>query len=56
MRGQAEWGKLTDDDLDIIDGRRKELAGRIQVGITALPAMRPSARSTSGLPASEKRA
>lgn len=25
-----QWGKLTDDDLDVIDGRREELAGRIQ--------------------------
>ncbi|WP_082512044.1 CsbD family protein [Rhizobium sp. Root1204] len=33
MRGkaQAQWGKLTDDDLDVINGRRQELAGRIQV-------------------------
>ncbi len=26
----AQWGKLTDDDLDVIEGRREELAGRIQ--------------------------
>jgi uncharacterized protein YjbJ (UPF0337 family) len=26
----AQWGKLTDDDLEVIDGRREELAGRIQ--------------------------
>ena len=25
-----QWGKLTDDDLDMIDGRREELAGKIQ--------------------------
>ncbi|MCV9962916.1 CsbD family protein [Pararhizobium sp. BT-229] len=30
-KAQAQWGKLTDDDLDVINGRRKELAGRIQV-------------------------
>lgn len=31
-RGQAKvkWGKLTDDDLDVIDGRRQQLVGRIQ--------------------------
>ena len=31
-RGQAKekWGKLTDDDLDVIDGRREQLVGRIQ--------------------------
>lgn len=27
---QSQWGKLTDDDLDIIKGNRKQLAGRIQ--------------------------
>jgi len=27
---KEQWGKLTDDDLDMIDGRRQELAGRIQ--------------------------
>lgn len=27
---RQQWGKLTDDDLDLIDGRREELAGRIQ--------------------------
>lgn len=30
------WGKLTDDDLDVIAGKRDKLAGRIQesYGIT----------------------
>ena len=27
---QQQWGKLTNDDLDVIDGRRDELSGRIQ--------------------------
>lgn len=27
---KAQWGKLTDDQLDEIAGRRIELAGRIQ--------------------------
>ncbi len=27
---RQQWGKLTDDDLALIDGRREELAGRIQ--------------------------
>ncbi len=32
MSGQAktQWGKLTDDDLTQIDGRREELEGRLQ--------------------------
>ncbi len=31
-KGQAKekWGKLTDDDLDVIEGRRQQLVGRIQ--------------------------
>lgn len=29
-KAQAQWGKLTDDDLDVINGRRVELAGKIQ--------------------------
>jgi len=27
---QSKWGKLTDDDLDLIDGRRDRLEGKIQ--------------------------
>lgn len=27
---RQQWGKLTDDDFDVIAGRRTELAGRIQ--------------------------
>jgi uncharacterized protein YjbJ (UPF0337 family) len=32
MKGKAkeQWGKLTDDDLAFIDGKRDELIGRIQ--------------------------
>ena len=32
FKGQVkqQWGKLTDDDLDVIDGKREELLGRIQ--------------------------
>jgi uncharacterized protein YjbJ (UPF0337 family) len=37
-KGQAKerWGKLTDDDLDVIDGRRQQIVGKIQerYGIT----------------------
>lgn len=29
-RTKAQWGKLTDDDMDVINGRREQLAGRIQ--------------------------
>ncbi|GAB7536465.1 CsbD family protein [Burkholderia sp. 22PA0099] len=27
---KAQWGKLTDDDLKVLDGNREYLAGRIQ--------------------------
>lgn len=27
---QAKWGELTDDDLDVINGRRDQLVGKIQ--------------------------
>jgi len=27
---QQKWGKLTNDDLDVIEGKRQELAGRLQ--------------------------
>lgn len=27
---QEKWGKLTNDDLDVIDGRREQLVGRLQ--------------------------
>jgi len=27
---KERWGKLTDDDLDVIAGQRDQLAGRIQ--------------------------
>jgi len=27
---QAQWGKLTDDDLEVVAGHRDQLAGKIQ--------------------------
>jgi uncharacterized protein YjbJ (UPF0337 family) len=35
-KAKTQWGKLTDDDLDVVAGRREQLAGRIQerYGIT----------------------
>lgn len=29
-RARAKWGQLTDDDMDVIEGRREELVGKIQ--------------------------
>lgn len=28
---KEQWGKLTDDDFDVIDGRREQLLGKLQV-------------------------
>lgn len=27
---KAQWGKLTDDDFDVIEGHRDQLSGKIQ--------------------------
>jgi uncharacterized protein YjbJ (UPF0337 family) len=27
---RQQWGRLTNDDLDVIEGKRTELAGRLQ--------------------------
>lgn len=29
-RAKEQWGKLTDDDLSVVAGRREQLAGKIQ--------------------------
>lgn len=29
-KAQQQWGELTNDDLDIIEGKREELVGKIQ--------------------------
>jgi len=29
-KAKAQWGKLTDDDLTVVAGRRDQLAGKIQ--------------------------
>ena len=29
-KAKSQWGKLTDNDLDVIAGRREQLAGKIQ--------------------------
>ena len=29
-KAQQQWGKLTNDDLDVIDGKREELIGKVQ--------------------------
>ncbi len=29
-KARAKWGKLTDDQLDVIGGKREQLVGRVQ--------------------------
>ena len=29
-KAQAQWGKLTDDDLDVIAGKREQMVGKLQ--------------------------
>ena len=29
-KAKEQWGKLTDDDLDVVAGKRDQLTGRIQ--------------------------
>ena len=29
-KAKEQWGKLTDDDLDVVAGRRDQLSGKIQ--------------------------
>lgn len=29
-KAREKWGKLTDDDLDVVNGKRERLVGRIQ--------------------------
>lgn len=29
-KAQMKWGKLTDDDLDVVQGKREELIGKVQ--------------------------
>jgi len=35
-RARAEWGKLTDDDVDVISGRREQLVGKLTVMVANL--------------------
>src|SRR4051794_10165444 len=44
---KEKWGRLTDDDLDVINGRRDQLEGKIQSAM-ASPRTRPERMSTPG--------
>lgn len=49
---REQWGKLTDDDLAVIEGRRESLSGRIQeiYGISQDEAERQIERFEKSLP------
>ena len=51
---RQQWGKLTDDDLDQIGGRREQLSGRIQevYGVSKDEADRQIERFSGSLDAS----
>ena len=59
FRGKAkeQWGKLTDDELDIVEGRRDILAGKIQkaYGVAKDEAERQVDAWERGLPADDRR-
>jgi uncharacterized protein YjbJ (UPF0337 family) len=44
---KEKWGKLTDDDLTAINGRRDQLEGKIQ-GATAMPKTKLARKLTIG--------
>lgn len=49
---REQWGRLTDDDLDVIEGQRETLSGRIQeiYGISQDEAERQIKRFEDSLP------
>ncbi|MGE4242583.1 CsbD family protein [Ramlibacter sp.] len=53
---RERWGKLTDDDIDVIAGRRDQLLGRIQQrhGIARDEAGRPAQARESRQPDTSK--
>ena len=46
-RVKEQWGKLTDDEIDQLDGQRDQLVGKVQER-TASPAIRRLAMLTTG--------
>jgi uncharacterized protein YjbJ (UPF0337 family) len=55
---REKWGKLTDDDLDVIAGKRDQLVGRIQerYGVAKEEAERQADAFVSGLSEGRKSA
>jgi len=54
---QGKWKKLTDDDLNVIDGKRQQLVGKIQehYGIAREVAEQQADEFVKGLQAEEHR-
>ena len=44
---KEKWGRLTDDDLDVINGRREQLEARSRNGM-ASPRIKPGRMSKTG--------
>jgi uncharacterized protein YjbJ (UPF0337 family) len=44
---RSQWGKLTDDDVEIVNGKRTELLGIFR-RVMVTPRSRPSAKSICG--------
>ncbi len=55
---KEKWGKLTDDDLDVINGKRQQLVGRIQerYGIAREEAEKQADEFVKGLRAADEAA
>ena len=49
---KEQWGKLTDDDFDVIDGRREQLLGKLQER-QGLAREAAESRSATGKPATQ---
>jgi uncharacterized protein YjbJ (UPF0337 family) len=52
---KEQWGKLTDDDLTVVNGKQDQLVGRVQ-DVTGSPETKRSVRSRSGPTACRLRA
>jgi uncharacterized protein YjbJ (UPF0337 family) len=46
-KAKEKWGKLTDDDLNVIEGRREQLEGSCS-SATVLPRIRSTGMWTTG--------
>jgi uncharacterized protein YjbJ (UPF0337 family) len=48
LKGKTKWGKLTDDDLDVIAGQKDQLIGKIQERSGALRTQERGSPEASG--------